>query len=80
MNTEIPKVFISSVCSEFWQERQLLAKTLTQCGYAPIYSESKDFPLFSSLPPIDNCLVNVQKNCEKTLKHKHVNYFNLKIF
>jgi Domain of unknown function (DUF4062) len=62
MNSDIPKVFISSVCKEFEYERQFLANMLADCGYNPIYSESPDFTLFSRLPPAKNCLANVQKS------------------
>ena len=62
MNSDIPKVFISSVCQEFLNERPFLAAMLKSCGYNPIYSESPDFTLFSRLSPAENCLANVGKS------------------
>ncbi len=62
MNSEIPKVFISSVCGEFERHRLVLAAMIKSCGYNPIYSESPDFTLYSRLSPSDNCLANVEKS------------------
>lgn len=57
-------VFVSSTCFDLSQIRVDLHEFISNCGYNPILSEFKNFPINPSKKTIDNCIDAVKNNAD----------------
>ncbi len=57
-------IFVSSTCFDLSQIRADLNEFITNCGYNPILSEFKNFPINPSKRTIDNCIDAVKNNAD----------------
>lgn len=57
-------IFVSSTCYDLSQIRVDLHEFITNCGYNPILSEFKNFPVNPSKKTIDNCIDAVKNNAD----------------
>jgi hypothetical protein len=57
-------VFVSSTCFDLSQIRVDLHDFFSNCGYNPILSEFKNFPINPSKKTIDNCIDAVKNNAD----------------
>lgn len=57
-------IFVSSTCFDLSQIRVDLHGFIENCGYNPILSEFKNFPINPSIKTIDNCIDAVKNNAD----------------
>lgn len=57
-------VFVSSTCYDLSQIRSDLREFFNYCGYNPILSEYRDFPINPTNGTVDNCLSAVKDNAD----------------
>lgn len=57
-------VFVSSTCYDLSQIRMDLREYFENCGYIPILSEFRDFPINPTIGTVENCLSAVNDNAD----------------